>query len=301
MNFRTSQTAATDGVLIAASTPLMLCRLFRVRLAGLVALSALCGFLFAARSFTSGAVLLWLAIGLLAAGCSALNQLQEIESDGRMRRTRNRPLPAGEMSPSHALLLAALTVGAGLLLLLASGRTPLLLGLLAILWYNGVYTPLKKRTAWAVFPGTICGALPPLIGYSAGGGSLLDPAAVTLAGTLLIWQVPHFWLLAWRYRQDQFDSGLPTPFRCVSEERLFAINSCWLAALALSYLLFVLFGMFSHPLLADLYLALLAALVLGGLRELLRGVQRANSDRLFHLVNLSMALLLLALSCDSLL
>ncbi len=278
----------------------VLSRLFRARLASLVALSALSGYLFSARSFSSTAVLVFLAIWLLAAGCSALNQLQEIEIDGRMRRTQTRPLPAGDLTAKQALLIAGVAITGGLMILLNAGLTPLLLGLLAILWYNGVYTPLKKITAWSVFPGAICGALPPLIGYSAAGGSVFDSAAVILAGTLLIWQVPHFWLLAWRYRQDQLDSGLPTPFRKLSDRRLFAINSCWLAALALSYMLFALFGMIANPLLANIYLTLLVALFLVASRELMRGSQWASSGRLFHLVNLSMALLLLTLICDSL-
>ncbi len=291
----------TTGLMPGDSLRQLTC-LFRVRLASLVALSALGGGFFAAQRFTPAALVISLAVWLLAAGCSALNQLQEIDIDGRMQRTRNRPLPSGEMSSLQALLLALIAIGSGLLLLTTPDNPrPLLLGLLAIVWYNGVYTPLKRKTAWAVFPGAICGALPPLIGYSATGGSLFDPAAVILAGTLFIWQVPHFWLLAWRYKQDQLDSRLPTPFRQLSDRRLFAINRCWLAALALSYLLFVLFGMISNRILADLYLALLAVLLLAGSRELLRGAKHADSGRLFHLVNLSMALLLLTLIGDSLL
>ncbi len=293
--------AGVEAGFVAGDTPGILSRLLRARLASLVALSALSGYLFAAHTFTMAAVLLTLAIWLLAAGCSALNQLQEIEIDGRMRRTRSRPLPAGDLTATQALVIAGIAIAGGLLLLLNIGLPPLLLGLLAILWYNGVYTPLKKITAWAVFPGAVCGALPPLIGHSAAGGSIFDVSAIILAGTLLIWQVPHFWLLAWRYRQDQLDSGLPTPFRKLSDSRLFAINGCWLAALALSYLLFVLFGMIVSQVLANIYLSLLSALLLAGIRELLRGPQSASSGRLFHLINLSMALLLLTLICDSLL
>lgn len=292
--------SAVEVCLAAGGSPGILSRLFRVRLSSLVALSALSGYLFASRSFSTEAALVFLAIWLLTAGCSTLNQLQEIESDARMQRTGSRPLPTGEISATLALLIAASAIAGGLLLLVSSGLTPLLLGLLAVLWYNGIYTPIKKITAWAVFPGAVCGALPPLIGYSAAGGSILDSAAVLLAGTLLIWQVPHFWLLAWRYRQDHLDSGLPTPFRQLSDKRLFAINRCWLAALALSYLLFVLFGMIATPLFANIYLAGLSAIYLCAGRELLRGVKHASSGRLFHLVNLSMALLLLTLICDSL-
>ncbi|WP_020675104.1 protoheme IX farnesyltransferase [Geopsychrobacter electrodiphilus] len=295
-----SQMVGTEIGGMVSETLSILTRLFRVRLASLVALSTLSGYLFAAHGFAPPAVLTTLAIWLLAAGCSALNQLQEINIDGRMGRTRSRPLPSGELTPGHALLISGGVIGCGLMLLMNGGQTPLLLGLLAILWYNGVYTPLKKKTAWAVFPGAICGALPPLIGYSAAGGSILDPAAVILAGTLLIWQVPHFWLLAWRYRQDQLDSGLPTPFRQISEERLFGINACWMAALFLCYFLFILFGMISNTLLADIYLALLAALLLASSKELLRGAKHASSGHLFHLVNLSMALLLMTLFFDNL-
>ncbi len=292
--------SAVEISLAAGDTPAILSRLFRARLASLVALSALSGYLFAAHGFSTTAALVFLAIWLLAAGCSALNQLQEIEIDSRMQRTCSRPLPAGDLSATQALLIAAGAISGGLLLLVSSGLTPLLLGLLAILWYNGIYTPLKKKTAWSLFPGAICGALPPLIGYSAAGGSLLDPAAVMLAGTLLIWQVPHFWLLACRYPQDQLDSGLPSPFRVLSDRRLFAINSCWLAGLGLSYLLFVLFGMIADRLLVSLYLAGMGTIVLTVIRELLRGVKHANCGRLFHLVNLSLALLLLTLIGDSL-
>lgn len=291
----------TDFAVVSSDSIGILSRLFRARLASLVALSALSGFLFAARSFSAQALLIALAVWLLAAGCSALNQLQEISTDSLMQRTRTRPLPAGELMTVHALLIASAAIGCGLLLLLFCGETPLLLGLLATFWYNGIYTPLKQKTAWAVFPGAVCGALPPLIGYSAAGGSILESAAVVLAGTLLIWQVPHFWLLAWRYRQDQLDSGLPTVFRQISDKRLFAINSCWLIALALSYLLFTLFGMITSPLLANIYLALLTALFLAAGREMLRGAKFASSGRLFHLVNLSMALLLSTLIVDSLL
>ena len=101
--------------------PGILNRLFRTRLASLVALSALCGFLFAAQNFSAKAVPIFLAIWLLAAGCSALNQLQEIQIDSRMQRTRNRPLPAGELTPSEALLIASLMLASGLGLLLTTG------------------------------------------------------------------------------------------------------------------------------------------------------------------------------------
>jgi len=275
--------------------------LFRVRLATLVAMSALCGALLTGQGLTWAVVAVSLAVWLLAAGCSALNQLQEIDIDGRMSRTCERPLPRGLMAPSQALWCALLVLILGLLLLLPLGPWPLALGLLAVVWYHLVYTPLKRKTAWAVFPGAICGALPPLMGYTAAGGVAHDPLVVLLAGTLVIWQVPHFWLLAWRYRQDQFDSGLPTIFDQLNEQQFFAINKCWLTALFACYLFFGFFNIISNPWLTGLFLTLLVSLVSGIVLQLVRGVQRADPSRLFQMVNLSLALLLLTLILDSVL
>jgi protoheme IX farnesyltransferase len=275
--------------------------LFRVRLATLVATSALCGALLAGQRFNQVALLSALAVWLLAAGCSALNQLQEIDIDARMSRTCRRPLPGGTLMPAQVLRLAVFILALGLLLLLPLGGWPLALGLLAVIWYNLVYTPLKRKTAWAVFPGAVCGALPPLIGYTALGGTVGDPLVVLLAGTLLVWQVPHFWLLAWRYRLDQRASGLPTLFDQLDDQQFFAMNNCWLVALLSCYLCFGFFGLISNLLLTALFLVTLALLTLGVGVQLRRGVKCADSARLFQLVNLSMALLLLVLIVDSLL
>lgn len=275
--------------------------LFRVRLAMLVATSALCGALLAGHGFNPVALLTALAVWFLAAGCSALNQLQEIDIDKRMSRTCLRPLPSGTLVPAQVLLLAIFVLASGLLLLLPLGAWPMALGLFAVVWYNLVYTPLKRRTSWAVFPGAVCGALPPLIGYTALGGAVSDPLVVLLAGTLLIWQVPHFWLLAWSYRQDQRTSGLPTLFDQLDDRQFFAITHCWLVALLACYLFFGFFGMIDNLLLQLLFLLAQSALAIGMAAELVQGVRSADSIRLFHRVNLSMVILLLVLIVDRLL
>lgn len=273
----------------------LLRQLGRFELSLLVALSALAGHLFSGITPGTDALLVGFGIVLLAMGCSALNQWQEQDLDTLMERTRQRPLPSGAITENRVLLLALSGIGSGLLLLgLLSSWLPLLLGSLATIWYNGVYTPLKRRTPFAALPGAVCGALPPLIGWAASGESIISPPALILAGTLFLWQIPHTWLLLCRYRRDLRRSGLPDLFEAIPLKRLLQINLCWLVALALCYFLFPLFGMIEHAWLANGYLGLLAGLMIAAWRSLTR------VDRLFHLVNLSMALLLLTLIVDNL-
>ena len=276
--------------------------LFRLELSMLVALSTLAGYLFADGHWDRQMLFVTLGVGLLSAGCSALNQWQEQDLDRTMLRTQNRPLPAGLLAPESVLILSACALSAGTLLLnTLPDKLPLLLGMLAIIWYNAIYTPLKKRTPFAAIPGAICGALPPLIGWTAAGGILLTQQSLTLAGTLFVWQIPHTWLLLCRYRDDLHRSGLPNLFQSIPTHRLLQINSCWLLALLLCYLLFPLFGFISHPTLVVLFasgLFIITVMMAQAYRKL---ATCGNSLRAFHLTNMSMALLLSALILDSIL
>ncbi|MEI6682949.1 MAG: protoheme IX farnesyltransferase, partial [Bacteroidota bacterium] len=135
-------------------------------------------------------------IFLLASGASAFNQYQEWPYDERMERTRKRPIPSRRISTQEALRIATLCITGGLLLLLYfSTSVCFFLGIFNLVWYNGVYTWLKRKTAFAVVPGALTGAIPILMGWTAAGGQLHDPTVIFLAFFLFIWQMPHFWLL----------------------------------------------------------------------------------------------------------
>ncbi len=264
----------------------------------MVALSALTGYLFAGGPWSWSILLVLGGTGLLAGGSSALNQWQEVDLDRLMLRTRMRPLPAGQFNQQCVLLLALLQIAGGFILLShASGYLPLLIGALAVIWYNAIYTPLKRLTPFAALPGAVCGALPPLIGWTAAGGALLTQPAIILAGTLFVWQIPHTWLLLCRYRDDLRRSGLPDLFRTIPTERLLQINNCWIAGLFLCYLLFPLFGFIVHPFITIIFLTGLLIL-LGGLLHTRTGITEEIARRRFHLINLSMALLLTMLIVD---
>ncbi|OHB76326.1 MAG: hypothetical protein A2Z34_01730 [Planctomycetes bacterium RBG_16_59_8] len=180
---------------------------------------------------------------LLACGSSALNQVQEREIDARMERTRMRPIPSGAISPAAATLVAGCFMAAGAILLsLLPSPLPLILGLVAALWYNGIYTPLKKWTPFAVVPGSLIGAIPPAIGWTAAGGGLLAPPIVALSFFFFLWQVPHFWLLLLRHGKEYEAAHLPSLTSLFSDRQLSRLTLIWTLACATSSLLIPLSG-----------------------------------------------------------
>ncbi len=150
-----------------------------------------------------------LGTGLLAAGTNALNQYAERGVDSRMKRTRQRPLPAGRLRPSTALTFSAgISVVGALHLALAVNLLTAALGAAALIIYIFAYTPLKRRTELCTVVGAIPGAIPPLMGWTAASGQL-DLAAWVLFGIVFLWQMPHFYAIAWLYRADYALAGFP--------------------------------------------------------------------------------------------
>ena len=183
--------------------------LAKARLAALVVLTAVVGFLLGARGWSDPATLLWTAVGtaLSAFGANILNQLAEHDRDRRMLRTRSRPLPSGRVSRGQAARWGVASSLAGLAILaVAANLLTAGLSLLTILLYVAVYTPLKLRTPLNTAVGAVVGAVPPMMGWAAATGRL-DLGAWILGGILFVWQVPHFLALAWLYRDDYARGG----------------------------------------------------------------------------------------------
>lgn len=153
----------------------------------------------------------FLGVLFLASGSSALNQLQEIEIDRKMPRTANRPLPSGRISKPEALWFILFSVTLGLILLFNLDWMVGVLGVLAVVSYNGLYTLWwKKKMAFGAVPGAIPGALPILIGHVAASRNIARPDGWFFFALLFFWQMPHFWSLAIRYREDYARGGFPT-------------------------------------------------------------------------------------------
>lgn len=211
----------------------------------MVSASALAGYLlFPAPPRGGVAFLLVAGVFLLAAGCSALNQVQERVTDALMARTCRRPVACGLLSPRAGAAMAAGLLAAGLFLLALSGSGRAVgLGLFACLWYNGVYTGLKRRTPFATLPGALCGAIPPMMGWSCAGGALADYRVVLLAGILVLWQLPHFWLLALSNREELARAGFPPLFPTLPEARVRRIVFVWICSAAVASLSLGAFGL----------------------------------------------------------
>lgn len=190
----------------------------------LVVITTLAGFYLGSRGAMNFVLLAHAVIGtaLIGAGASTLNQYFERAEDSQMRRTARRPLPLGILQPSEALAfgtgLAAL--GAVYLAALVSPLSSLL-GVITCLSYLAIYTPLKKRTTLATLVGAFPGAVPVLIGWAAARGGLNREAWILYA-ILFLWQFPHFFAIAWVYREDYARAGIRMlPVVDVSGERTF--------------------------------------------------------------------------------
>jgi heme o synthase len=146
--------------------------------------------------------------GLIASGTAALNQWYEREADGLMRRTSERPLPAGKLTATHALWFGIGLAVAGFIEL-AIWVNPLtaMLGAVTLACYLFLYTPLKKRSSLSTVVGALPGAMPPLMGYAASYGGLTSEAWILFA-ILFVWQFPHFLAIAWMYREDYARAGI---------------------------------------------------------------------------------------------
>jgi protoheme IX farnesyltransferase len=185
--------------------------LTRPRIAVMALFTVAVGVLLASGRDLQPAVLFHTLLGtaLVAAGASALNQWLERHTDALMRRTENRPLPAGRLSPLEVALFGSLLGVAGVAYLAMALPHPAAAVVAAVtfLSYVGVYTPLKPVTTWNTLIGAVPGALPPVIGSCAVRGGL-SWDGVSLFLIIFFWQVPHFLAIAWMYRADYGRAGL---------------------------------------------------------------------------------------------
>ena len=201
---------ARTAVAPLLSRPMAYLALAKPDVTFLVVITTALGFAIGARGPVDLAALLRAVFGttLIAAGTSALNQYVERGADALMRRTAHRPLPLGILPPWEALAFGASLAAAGALyLFFLVNALAALLGVVTCAVYLGVYTPLKTRTHWATFVGAFPGAVPPLIGWAAARGSL-DRDAWLLFAILFVWQFPHFYSIAWMYREDYARAGI---------------------------------------------------------------------------------------------
>jgi heme o synthase len=218
----------------------LLGELNKVRITVAVTLTTLAGYTLAHKQIDTAVILPLIGIFILACGSAALNQYQERDRDILMKRTMNRPIPAGKLSPTAALAIAIAEILIGTFIVyIGSNAEAAIVGFLAFVWYNLIYTPLKRKTAFAVIPGSVIGALPPVVGWLAGGGSITDPKLLVLAFFFFMTQVPHFWLLMLKYGQEYVDAGYPSVTTTFTQKQIKRVTFVWTVASALVVLLMI--------------------------------------------------------------
>jgi len=183
--------------------------LIKARLTLLVLLTTLVGFYVGFRGPMDYALMFHALFGtaLVASGAAALNQLLEREHDAKMRRTQNRPLPSGRLQPVTVMLFGGVCSVVGLVYLaLLVNLLTCVIGAVSLVSYLFIYTPLKRLTWLNTAVGAIPGGLPPLMGWAAARGEL-DGGGWALFAILAFWQMPHFFAIAWIYRDEYAKAG----------------------------------------------------------------------------------------------
>jgi protoheme IX farnesyltransferase len=243
-----------------------------------------------------------LGVFFLSMGSSAINQIQERHTDARMKRTAGRPIPAGIINLQRAILFAIVCALLGTALLMLTG-IPLSagIGIFTLLWYNLVYTPLKRITAFAVLPGALIGALPPLIGWTAAGGIPWDMQILTVAFLLFVGQMPHYWLLLLKIGNEFHEAGLPVITSLFDPRQIRNLSFIWIAATGVIVLMLPATPIIQNQIISGV---LIIAAVLFLIRMFLltyRGELIYHWKKAFITVNLFYLLIILVLIADRIL
>ncbi|WP_321472662.1 heme o synthase [uncultured Paludibaculum sp.] len=247
--------------------------LTKPRITWLILMSTGIGYFFGHQGSVDFLLLFHCLLGtaLIASGTATLNQWYEHDADARMNRTSQRPIPAGKVTPRNALLFGiALLVAGELQLGWGVNALTAWLGLFTVASYLCLYTPMKQRTWWSTTVGAFPGAMPPLLGFAAARGVLTIDAWILFA-IIFLWQFPHFYAIAWMYRDDYAKAGIQM-LPVVEPDG--ASTSRQILGFALALIPISLLPSFFH-MTGNLYLA--AALVLGGF--FLKSAARLSRDR----------------------
>lgn len=238
---------------------------------------------------------LWVCIGvfLLAGAASVLNQIIEKDYDAIMERTRRRLLPSGKIRPLVAWMIVLVMTVLGSVVLAQFNNGAVLLGFITLAWYIGVYTFLKRVTAFAVIPGSLTGALPPLIGWVAAGGLIYDPIIIYICFFVFLWQIPHFWLLILKYGEEYQQAGFPSLFDYFNEKQIQVWTFIWIIFSSVYSIILPILKQDTPQLLIILFLVIV--LIGYAYKNLIRTPNLKGIRKLFHLINSFMVLILLVI------
>jgi protoheme IX farnesyltransferase len=201
--------------------------LIKYKLSLAVVLSSVAGYYLCSNIFDHHLFFLAFGVFFLASGAAVLNQYTEKIPDSIMERTRNRPIPSKKISETTALKISLGLLATGSLLLLINGITPFFLGIANVLFYNLLYTYLKKKSIFSIIPGAFVGAGPPLIGFTSAGGNISNINILVFSGFMFLWQLPHFWLIIIKYGKEYQKAGFTTISSYLTENQIKYLIFFW--------------------------------------------------------------------------
>lgn len=273
--------------------------LSKIKIPFAVTVSALTGYLVFNEMLDLTAFFLICGVFLLSAGSAALNQFQEYRYDAIMHRTRNRPIPSGRLSVEKTLIFSSiLSISGVAILYFGTNLTATIIGLITLVWYNAIYTPLKRRTVFAVLAGAFVGAFPPMIGWTAAGGFVFAPEILLISSLLFLWQVPHFILLLLKYGNDYEIAGFVSLTTFFTENGLKQLIFIWILATACAVIVIPVAGVVSSKIII-LALLISTAWLVVSFYFILRQ-QSVNLKLAFLQMNVFLLLVLILFSVDSL-
>lgn len=230
-------------------------KLSKIFLSLAVAFSAFVGYALSKNVDIVSPIVLVLGVFLLSSAASAINQIQERKTDLLMSRTANRPIPSNEISVNSAIVFSVILIIIGTGTLLKLNVYCALLGLLNVIIYNLIYTPLKYKSQFGLIAGGLVGAIPPVIGWSAS-GLVFMPSILYFSVFMFLWQIPHFWILLAQYKQDYRNAKIKSILESVEPNNFKLILFIWILSTSLLTFMFPYFEIVS-----DLYGILLLVLI----------------------------------------
>ncbi len=273
--------------------------LFKIKVMIPVSLTGFTGYFIFDPHFSINILFISIGILLLAISASILNQLQEVELDRTMNRTQNRPLPAKKISKKNAFLFFLVSLGSGTFCIYFFGNfNAAFIGLITLAWYNGIYTYAKRFSAFAVVPGAVTGALPPLIGWVAAGGFIWDKPIIFLEFLFFTGQIPHFWLLVIKYGEDYKNAGIPNLSNILSRSQINRLTFTWVLVSIIAALFLCYFEIIQSKILVSLLL-IASFLLIWKFKELvIDSKKEIMNKQKFIFLNLYFLLILFVLVTD---
>ena len=260
-----------------------------------VSLTGFTGFFIYDPHISARILLISTGILLLAVAASVLNQIQEVELDSKMNRTQNRPIPERKINIKQAILFFLINLITGTAVLFTAGNLKAaIIGMITIIWYNVIYTYSKRITAFAVVPGAVTGALPPLIGWVAAGGGAWDKPILFLEFLFFTGQIPHFWLLILKYGEEYKKAGIPSLTEIFSQVQINRLTFTWVLTSVFAALFLCYFEIIQDGLIIGI-IVIASALMVWQFSDLLRKPVKTAGNKRYSMLLYSYFLLVMIL------